>query len=285
MLSRMPNIKTLLLALMATAISSTPINTGADQNQPGYSFGVVPQQSATALAQSWVPIFRYISAKTGLKLHFRTARDIPTFETRLAAGEYDFAYMNPFHYVTYQADPGYQAFANQAHKKIRGILVRAKGSAIDSLEDLSGQTLAFPSPAAFAASLLPRGELNRAGIPITPKYVGSHDSVYRSVAKGLFPAGGGIERTFNTVRADIRDQLEVLWTSQGYTPHAFAAHPRVPREVVNRVAAAMIAMQQDPEALALLAKIKFRGIQSAVDADWDDVRGLGLVPDQTGVVQ
>lgn len=285
MLSRMPIFKTLLFSLMAIVVSPTPVDAGANQNQPEYSFGVVPQQSATALAQSWVPIFQYISAKTGLKLHFKTARDIPTFEARLAAGEYDFAYMNPFHYITYRVDPGYRAFANQSRKKIRGILVKAKDSSIDSLEDLSGETLAFPSPAAFAASLLPRGELNRAGIPITAKYVGSHDSVYRSVAKGLFPAGGGIERTFNTLRPEIRDQLEILWTSEGYTPHAFAAHPRIPGDVVNRVAAAMIAMRQDPEALALLARIKFKGIQPALDADWDDVRGLGLAPDQTGVIR
>lgn len=285
MFSRMPKLKCQLLCFLAIVISSIQVTAGTDQNQAEYSFGVVPQQSATTLAENWVPIFQYISAKTGLKIRFRTARDIPTFESRVAAGEYDFAYMNPFHYVTYHANPGYQAFANQSHKKIRGIMVKAKDSSIDSLSDLSGETLAFPSPAAFAASLLPRGELNREGIPITPKYVGSHDSVYRSVAKGLFPAGGGIERTFNTLRPEIRGQLEIWWTSEGYTPHSFAAHPRISRQVVNQVAAAMIAMEQDPEGIALLARIKFKGIQRAVNVDWDDVRRLGLLPDQTGVVR
>lgn len=46
--------------------------------------------------------------------------------------------------------------------------------------------------AACAASVLPRAALKEVGIAFGPRYVRSHDSVYRTVAQGLYPASGGI---------------------------------------------------------------------------------------------
>ncbi|MFT7672206.1 MAG: ABC-type phosphate/phosphonate transport system substrate-binding protein [Gammaproteobacteria bacterium] len=37
----------------------------------------------------------------GFKVNFKTAPNIPTFKKRLAAGEYGFAYMNPYHYTVF----------------------------------------------------------------------------------------------------------------------------------------------------------------------------------------
>ena len=102
-----------------------------------------------------------------------------------------------------------------------------KGSPIKDIEDLKQQQLAFLSPAAFAASVLPRVSLTKQSIPFTPKYVKSHDSVYRSVAKEIFSAGRGIKRTFNSMPEEICSELRVFWTTDGFTPHAFAVHPRI----------------------------------------------------------
>ena len=175
------------------------------------SFGVVPQQSAAKLAALWTPVLSYLSDKTDIELRFETATDIPTFERRLLQGKYDVAYMNPYHFTFFNEHRGYQALAHRNDKKIQGIVVVSKKSSITSLEELEGQEIAFPSPAAFAASLLPRGELRKKGINFTPKYVNSHDSVYKTVAKGFFLAGGGIGRTYNNISPDVRDTLRVLW--------------------------------------------------------------------------
>jgi len=240
------------------------------------TFGIVPQQSAKKLAKKWTPIFRYLSAKTGDEIRFSTARNIPTFEKRLSEGQYDIAYMNPYHYTVFHREPGYQAFARQKDKKIKGILVVRKDSPLKMLNELADQKLAFPSPAAFAASVLPRAQLTNDKIPFKPTYVSSHDSVYLNVARGLFPAGGGVMRTFNNTDPAVREQLRVLWTTKTYTPHAFAAHPSVDKAVVGRLQKALLGMNDDPEGRALLKTINFKGMQSAENTDWDDVRGLGL---------
>lgn len=241
------------------------------------SFGVVPQQSTTKLARLWLPIVKYLSVQTGYTLMFKTAKDIPTFERRLAAGTYDIAYMNPYHYTIFSRSPGYRAFAKTKNAAIRGIIIVRKDSPYQTLDELAGQTLAFPSPAAFAASVLPRRHLLERDVVFTPDYVSSHDSVYHGVVRGFYAAGGGIARTLNNMPAAIQNELRILWTSKPYTPHAIAAHPRVPAEVVERVQQVMEAMHADPAGRALLQAIRFyQGIESARDSEWDDVRHLGI---------
>jgi phosphonate transport system substrate-binding protein len=240
------------------------------------SIGIVPQQNATKLARLWMPICKYLSKQTGYRFVFKTAKDIPTFEKRLAAGEYDIAYMNPYHYTVFSIDPGYRAIAKETNKRIQGIIVVKKDSPYQSIVELAGKTLAFPAPAAFAASVLPRAYLKANQIEISPRYVRSHDSVYLTVSKGLYPAGGGIQRTFNNMPESIRQQLRILWKTPGYTPHAFAVHPRLPAAVVRDIAGALIAMSTNEEGGKLLKNLNFNPIGSAKDEDWDDVRELGI---------
>jgi phosphonate transport system substrate-binding protein len=241
-----------------------------------YSFGIVPQQSAGKLARLWGPLLAQLSEQTGDRIVFKTAPDIPTFERRLLAGEYDFAYMNPYHYTIFEQSNGYRALAKARDKKIKGIIVVRKDSPAQRITDLDGTTLAFPAPSAFAASILTRSNLRTAGVAFTPKYVSSHDSVYLTVARGLYPAGGGVMRTLNNVAPEIRNQLRVLWTSQGYTPHAIAAHPRVSQKAVDRLRQALIDLELDDKGKALLEGIHINGFTAATDSDWDDVRALGL---------
>lgn len=240
------------------------------------TFGVVPQQSAKVLAQRWSPVMKYLSDKTSLDIRFTTAKDIPTFEKRVAAGDYDVAYMNPYHFTVFNKTPGYQAVAKQQGKRIKGIVVVRKDSPIKNFNDLEGKQVAFPSPAAFAATIIPRAQMDLEGINITPEYVSSHGSVYRSVAKGFFAAGGGIMRTFSNTPDDIREQLRILWTSPGYTPHAIATHPNVPADIKAKIQQELVSMATDSEGKGLLAGLKIQAFEVAEDSDWEDVRDLKI---------
>lgn len=240
------------------------------------TLGIVPQQSAKKLARLWTPICSYLSEKVGHEIRFSTANDIPTFEKRVLEGQYDIAYMNPYHYTVFHERPGYNAIAKQKDKKIKGILVVPKDSTITNLEELDGSTLAFPAPAAFAASVLPRAKMAKDGINITPKYVSSHDSVYLTVSRNLFPAGGGVQRTLNNTAPAVNEKLKILWTTPGYTPHAIATHPDLDKDLKNKLQQALIDMNTDPKGQALLKTINFKGVEKAENKDWDDVRDLNI---------
>ena len=268
----------LLIALMLTF--SFPVmaaKPAAIDNQTVLSFGVVPQQSASKITRLWTPILDWLSLKSGYRIEVATAKNIPEFEKQLAKGIYDFSYMNPYHFTVFNETPGYQAVARQKGKRIQGIIVTRKDSPLQGLEGLRGQKLSFPSPAAFAASVLSRGSLKKAGIDFTPVYVSSHDSVYLTVARGLFPAGGGIVRTFKNTDPKTREHLRILWKSDFFTSHAIAVHPRVPQQTLEAVSNAIMRMGEDPQGLQFLNAIRFKkGFEPANNKDWDDVRSLHI---------
>jgi phosphonate transport system substrate-binding protein len=178
--------------------------------------------------------------------------------------------------VVFNTSTGYQAIAKERDKQIKGIIVVPKNSEISRLTDLQNTVLAFPAPAAFAATILTQADLAAQQVSFTPDYVSSHDSVYRSVAKGIYPAGGGVLRTFNNLAPQIREQLRILWTTDGYTPHAIAVHPRITVEDTLKLQRALLNMDQDAAGKQLLESININGFENGVDADWDDIRDLQL---------
>ena len=245
-------------------------------SEPELVFGIVPQQSATELARLWIPLIQEVATRTGIRLTFRTAPDIPTFEERLKQGEYDLAYMNPYHYTVFSKSPGYRAFAKEKDRRLIGIIVIAKNSPITDIKQLAGKVVAFPAPAAFAASILPRAEFSRLDIPIETRYVMSHDSVYRGVAQGAFAAGGGINRTLEAMDPAVSSQLKVLTTTPSYVSHAFAAHPRVSSGTLAKVFAGLSSLDADDVGRNLLRPLSMKGIEAASNRDWDEIRRLKI---------
>ena len=266
----------ILAILGATDVFADSGNQAPAEKPAQYTFGVVPQQSAYRLAQMWTPLLQHLAQETGLSLSFITAKDIPSFEDELTAANYDLAYMNPYHYVVFHNRSDYQPLVRDSEKGLRGIIVTRKDSNITNIEQLQGATLAFPAPAAFAASIVPRAELNRAGISISPSYVNSHDSVYLNVIKELFPAGGGIIRSLEHLPAAQRSQLKILWQSKAYTSHAIAAHSRVPLAHQKSLIAAMEKLVTTEKGRALLKQLNFNRLDAAEDKDWNDIRALGI---------
>jgi phosphonate transport system substrate-binding protein len=258
-------ISLLLLAQPATAASPSEL-----------TVGIVPQQSATALAAAWIPLLSEAAQRAGINLAFRTASDIPTFEERVKNGAYDIVYFNPYHYTVFSKAPGYRAFAREKDRKLVGIIVVAKDSPLREIGDLKGKAVVFPAPAAFAASILPRAEFERQNIAIEARYVNSHDSVYRSVAQGSFAAGGGIKRTLEAIDPAIASRLRILTSTPAYVPHAFAAHPRVDKATLDKVSAALFSLHGDENGRRLLEPLSFKGIEAGQDKDWDEIRRLDI---------
>ena len=269
------------LSASAAIAENLTVSPKSPASQMTLTIGIVPQQSPEKLAQVWNPILRFLSDKTGYNLRFATAKDISTFEQRLEKGEYDVAYMNPYHYTVFHKSPGYQVFAKEKDIRLKGIIVVRKDQKISSIQQLQDTTIAFPGPYSFAASILPQAEFDKQKIRIHAKYVASHDSVYLAVARGLFVAGGGVIKTFENIAPELRDQLTILWSTGEYTPHALAAHPRVAQEVVKHLQNAMLEMDDEAEGKKLLEGIGFKGISSAQDKDYDTIRRLNIPPKTT----
>jgi len=242
---------TLVLCLsIAAAPSVAPANPSLDGEV--FTFGIVPQQSASRLAQMWGPLLN------------------------------DIAYMNPMHYAIFSDEVGYQAIARQSEKRLRGVIVARVGSEFSDVSSLDGETLAFPSPGAFGASILNRSYLSDEGVAFDPAYVNSHDSVYRAVAAGIMPAGGGVTRTLNSLDPELRAQLTVIHETEGFTPHAIAVLDQDNSGIAEILQQSLMGLADShPE---LIEGIGMNGFEMAYDADWDDVRALEMSRAETGIL-
>lgn len=245
---------------------------------PVYTFGIGPVQSSTELARRWVPLLRHLSSVTGYELRFQTALDITTFQTNMVAGDFDFAFINPYHYLQSNLNAGYAAFAKEKNGTLTGIVVTRKDAPLDDIAQLDGLAVAFPAPNALAATWMPMRKMKELHVRVEPHYVNSLESVYLSVARGLFPAGGGEMRTFNALPPETRGQLKVIWHSVSLPPFAFAAHPRIPKQVVQKVQQALIDMASHPGSKALLQAVNLGALEKAGDADYNGLRTMQINP-------
>lgn len=237
-------------------------------------FGVVPQQGPIKMTKKWAPVTTHLKKTTGLDIQFKTEKSIPTFEKELYAGKYDIVYMNPYHYVVASHAQKYDAMI-RADKLIVGILLVNKDKGVTDLKDIKGKTLLFPAPFAFAATLLTKYELqSRFGIDVenetTVRYVNSHDSVYKGVARGIGQVGGGIVRTFNNL-ADTasKDKIKIIHKTEQYPSHPIATLPSVSPEERQKIEQALLALPADVlKALSIKVMIK------TDDKEYDIVRAL-----------
>lgn len=241
-----------------------------------FTVGITPLKPASRLAEEWGPLLDEVGRRAGVSLVFRTASTIPAFGERLAKGDYDLAYMNPYHYKLYSDKPGYRAMAREKGRQLEGVIIVRKDSPVKRIKDLDGATLIFPTPLAFAASILTQAELRSQGIDIRARYVQSHDSVFRGVATGGFEAGGTIMKVFQTTDPALAKNLRVLAKTASYRPHPMAVHPRVPAAVADRIRQAFLGLDQDEVGRKLLAGVAFAGMEAATDKDYNDVRALGF---------
>lgn len=213
------------------------------------TLGVVPQQSPLELSKTWLKITEYLNQKTGLKVEFKTEKSIPLFEEKLYSGAYDIAYMNPYHFVVANEKQNYNAFI-RSKENIVGIILGRKNQKFD-LNNLKDKTFVFPAPNAFAATLLPKYELKKLynfDIDKEAKvlYVNSHDSVYKGVSREIGDFGGGIIRTFNNFKEeDDKNKIEIVYQTKDYPSHPFASHPKVNKEVVEKLSKAFLEMPKE----------------------------------------
>ncbi len=197
--------------------------------------GVVPQQSPIILSKKWIPLTKELSKLTGYNIIFKTEPSIPLFEKALYSGQYDIAYMNPYHFVMANKKLNFEAKL-RADKLIQGIIVANRFKNIDLLTSKCGKFL-FPAPKAFAATLITKYELKKKfNIDLEKDfkilYVNSHDSVYKGVSRELGQFGGGIVRTFkNLSDKKAKNNLSIVYRTDKYPSHPIAFDPRLPNKV------------------------------------------------------
>ena len=253
------------------------VSVQADAGDPVYKIGVVPQFEARRLHQIWQPILNHLERETGYTFELSGSPTIPAFESEFMRGEFDFVYMNPYHLVLANKEVGYKPLVRDVGKNLFGVLVASKSGDVKEVKDLAGKVVAFPAPNALGASLQMRQELTDLfGIEISPRYVKTHDSVYLNVLLGEAAAGGGVQKTLDQQKDEIKNNLKVIHKTTPVAPHPFAVHPRLPNKVANDVERALLALGDTQAGKEMLSLVPIKQIGKATIQDYLNLLKMGL---------
>lgn len=248
------------LVVLTTALVFSTVSSA----QNSYTVGVVPQFATQIISSTWEPILAELSARTGESFTLVIETDITQFEVAFERGDYDIAYMNPWHAVIANETQGYLPIVKDGANPLKGILVVKADSEISEVSQLENAEIAFPSPNALSASLLMRTELATLhGLTVTPLYVRTHPSVYLNVALGKSLAGGGVLRTLLAQPQSLQDQVKIIYETREVSPHPIVVHPSLNEDARQKLTTALLDIAADPKGRALFSGIPMQQATAA----------------------
>ncbi len=265
----------ILLFFIFTAFISP--SQAANKDKKTYIIGIVPQFETLKLHSIWRPILNYLEKNTGHQFKIQGSQTISEFEREFIRGDFDFAYMNPYHMVVANESQQYIPLVRDISKKLYGVLVVKKDANIEHVSQLDGQTIAFPAPNALGASLMMRQELvDKFKINFKPSYVKTHDSVYLNVLLGSAKAGGGVQKTLSKQKKAYQNNLKIIHKTKGVVTHPIAVHPRVPESVSKEVQSLLIELGQFQAGVAMLSQIPINRVGLTQMSDYLPLKDLNL---------
>ena len=221
--------------------------------EPGaYSFNVLNHRSVALTAQYWNPILGYVAEKAGVELELKMNRTSRENTAKAETGIYDFLYTN--HFFTPERERlGYRVIARPEGPGIRGQIVVGADSPIVRLGDLEGREVAFPTPDGFTGYRVPMDALVNAGVRVKPVFSGYQEAGIGMLRRGEVAATGVNNTVVENFARRTGYTYRVLWSSPLYNDLCIMASPRVPKEKVAAVRAALVGMSKDPKGRAILA--------------------------------
>lgn len=264
--------------LLAVLLLAAVLAGGRAHAESVYYFSVLNQRSPLLTAEYWNPILEYVSRKAGVELRLKMGKTAPETTALTLRGEAQFAYTNHL-FLPDRVKLGWRVIARPDTDGIRAQIVVPAGSAIERLEDLAGQTVAFPSAEAFAGYRLPMDALLRRQIHVQAVFAGNQEGAMGQLKAGRAAAAGVNEDLMAAFSVREKFPYRVIWSSDSYLDLPIMASPAVPQAVASAVARAFVGMRADPEGARILRDGAVRlglarpvGFRAANDADYANYR-------------
>lgn len=247
---------------------------GEDAQQV-FRVGITSFRDKSVTLREWSPTMDYLAEKIPGSRFVAVPMNLREFEAAVGRGEIDFVITNPEHYILLESVHGVSRVATLV-KRENGVLVnqfggviftRADRDDIRKLEDVKGKRIASVDRSSFAAFLLQYDLLKEHEVDIDRDcqvdFLGfPQDLSVRAVLDGRADVGFVRSSVLEAMAREGRislAQIRVLHPSPagafpflistGLFPEwPFAAVPRVPIDIRNQVAAALLLMPPDAPA-------------------------------------
>lgn len=240
-------------------------------SQAALEVGIFPYLSPRAVLGAHAPMKVYLETQLARPVNMSTAPGFKDIYERTRGGEYDLVILPPHLARLAQIEAGYVPVAIYS-KVLKGLLVVRRDSPYQKVSDLAGKAIVAPDRLAivtFIGLQYLREHGLQAGTHYTLSTSTSHSSAAYSVTQGEFDAVVTERAAFEKqIPEETRRNLRVL-SVMGNVPHVmFMAHPRMGREQIDRLRAALLKFAVDSAGgRQFIEKGGWEGIRVVTDAD------------------
>jgi phosphonate transport system substrate-binding protein len=257
-------------------IGTKPLGAGV----PVYRLAVHPLHNPAKLMQAYQPLVEYLNNRVeGARFDLEAARDYANFEEKFRQRKSEFLLPNPWQ--TLEAmKVGYHVIAMAGEAQdFKGLFVVRRDSEVKRPGDLKGKSVAYPSPTALAACIMPQYFLHGYGINIRTeienRYVGSQESAIMNAYLGKTAAGVTWPppwRSFQKEHPREAAELKVIWETESLINNSVMVRDDVAPELAQQVRALLLGLAGSAQGKAILAGMETASFLPASDADYDVVR-------------
>lgn len=286
---RLPQPPVAALALLALALAGCepPPAAGPTYGQApagtpdqSYHLAVHPLHNPTKLLAAYQPLAERLQRDLpGVRVEVEASRDYQDFERKFRARDPELLLPNPWQTLEAMKN-GYKVVAMAGDAEdFHGIFLVRRDAELTEPEQLRGQVVAYPSPTALAACIMPQYWLHQHGIDVIHdldnRYVGSQESAIMNVYLGQAAAGVTWPppwRGFQRDRPQEAAELTVAWETPPLLNNSFMVRDDVPAALSQAMRRTLLALDQDAEGRAVLAGMETARFHPASDADYGVVR-------------
>lgn len=259
----------------------------ADYDRPTLRVAIAAMISPETTKQYFGELMREIGRRMGRRTVFLQRKTYAEVNDLLEQKEVDVAFVCSGPYIDGKERFGMEILAVpvvNGRSFYRSLTLVHKDSEFQSFDDLKGKRFAFTDPDSNTGHLVPRYILAERGT--TPEkffgetfFTNSHDNSIGAVATGLAD-GASVDslvwQFLKAAKADIAEQTRVIYESPEYGIPPIVVHPSLSGEIKQQLKEIFLALNEDPEVLALMQKLRIERFDTGRDTDYDSVRDMRI---------
>jgi phosphonate transport system substrate-binding protein len=240
--------------------SASPVLQAETAGKTTFRFGVIPRFNPHVTYEYYQPLMDYLSRNTPYRFELRLGRTYLETIEDLRIGTTDVAYLGGATFTIARHRFGARALVKPRNAEggttYRCFIVVRKDSAVRTIQDLRGKSVAFGARRATTGSLIPSYMLFGSGV--TPnhlkavKNLHNHEEVAKAVLKGVYDAGA----VKDVVAWQYEAQgLRIIAESEELPNAPIAAGPSLPKDAEAAMVKALLSIDgNSPEGKVILSQ-------------------------------
>ncbi len=247
-----------------------------------YVIGIHPLHNPKKLFEVYGPIVDFLNENMPeVDFILEASRNYEEFNKKLYGGRFDFAMPNPYQTVN-ALKHGYRVFGKMGDDNdFIGIILVRRDSGINTIADLKGKAVSYPSSSAVAACMMPQYYLQTHGIDVNHdienRYVGSQESAIINVLRGHVAAGVTWPvpwKIFSTENPQLASQLEIKWQTEPLQNNGWVVRKDVPTEVTQKFSTLLFNLDQHQQGREMLARVPISRFEPANDDTYEPTKAF-----------